>query len=147
MAIIKCKECGKELSSYAKACPHCGCPQGKQLEKILNQQNKVSIWIPNIYVCGYYDWEDGRYHLSDRGGYEDCYVSIYDANQCRYIFSHQSAVGRRFEFIPSNNKIEIKIEVLMPHTYSIRDYIISFVEKGKTYTLIWEKNYRCLKED
>lgn len=26
MALIKCPECGKEISSLAKSCPHCGCP-------------------------------------------------------------------------------------------------------------------------
>lgn len=26
MALIKCKECGKEISDKATACPHCGCP-------------------------------------------------------------------------------------------------------------------------
>lgn len=26
MALIKCKECGKEMSDKAKVCPHCGCP-------------------------------------------------------------------------------------------------------------------------
>lgn len=26
MALIKCKECGKEISDQAKSCPHCGCP-------------------------------------------------------------------------------------------------------------------------
>lgn len=26
MAMIKCPDCGKEYSSYAKACPECGCP-------------------------------------------------------------------------------------------------------------------------
>lgn len=24
MALIKCKECGQEVSDHAKACPHCG---------------------------------------------------------------------------------------------------------------------------
>ena len=40
MALIKCKECGKEISSSAKTCPHCGislnnkaCPEcGKKLK-------------------------------------------------------------------------------------------------------------------
>ena len=26
MAIIKCPECGKEVSNKALSCPHCGCP-------------------------------------------------------------------------------------------------------------------------
>lgn len=25
MALITCRECGKEVSSQAKQCPHCGC--------------------------------------------------------------------------------------------------------------------------
>lgn len=28
MALIKCPECGKEISSFAKACPNCGFPMG-----------------------------------------------------------------------------------------------------------------------
>lgn len=30
MALIKCKECGKEISSNAKQCPNCGAPKPKQ---------------------------------------------------------------------------------------------------------------------
>lgn len=26
MAVVGCKDCGKEISSEAKACPSCGCP-------------------------------------------------------------------------------------------------------------------------
>jgi len=30
MALIKCKECGKEVSKKAESCPHCGAPVKKQ---------------------------------------------------------------------------------------------------------------------
>ncbi|MEI6177143.1 MAG: zinc-ribbon domain-containing protein, partial [Verrucomicrobiota bacterium] len=30
MALIKCKECGKEISTSAKACPSCGAPLKKR---------------------------------------------------------------------------------------------------------------------
>ncbi len=30
MAIIKCPECGKEISSLAESCPHCGRPMKKK---------------------------------------------------------------------------------------------------------------------
>ena len=26
MALIKCRECSKQISDKANACPHCGCP-------------------------------------------------------------------------------------------------------------------------
>lgn len=30
MALIKCPECGKQISSFATACPQCGCPVEKE---------------------------------------------------------------------------------------------------------------------
>lgn len=32
MALIKCTECGKEISDKATACPHCGCPVVSQTQ-------------------------------------------------------------------------------------------------------------------
>ncbi len=37
MALMKCQECGKEISDKAEACPHCGCP----VEKMLRKQKKM----------------------------------------------------------------------------------------------------------
>lgn len=40
VALIKCAECGKEISSLATACPHCGCPREFQAEATdLNTQS------------------------------------------------------------------------------------------------------------
>ena len=33
MALIKCTECGKEISSKANTCPHCGAPLVKEKKK------------------------------------------------------------------------------------------------------------------
>ena len=30
--LIRCEECGKEYSDKADKCPHCGCPNPKQIE-------------------------------------------------------------------------------------------------------------------
>ncbi|TLY30434.1 MAG: zinc ribbon domain-containing protein [Nitrospirae bacterium] len=30
MALIRCKECGQEISTKAKTCPHCGSPQKRK---------------------------------------------------------------------------------------------------------------------
>ncbi len=42
MALIKCPECGKEVSNNAAACPHCGCPlQSSSSVKICNNCGSV----------------------------------------------------------------------------------------------------------
>jgi len=46
MALIKCVECGKEISDKAVACPHCGCPVFKQNE---NQTNAKEIFDETIF--------------------------------------------------------------------------------------------------
>lgn len=43
MALIKCPECGKEISNKAVACPHCGCPASEWSDKnIENKETKQS---------------------------------------------------------------------------------------------------------
>lgn len=39
MALITCLECGKEISSAAKSCPHCGCPTEKKRAKKIPTSN------------------------------------------------------------------------------------------------------------
>lgn len=43
MALIKCPECGKEISSLAKSCPNCGCPISET-----KTNSTVKIKLPNI---------------------------------------------------------------------------------------------------
>lgn len=40
MALIKCPECGNDVSTEAEACPKCGCPIKKQ-ESYLEQNNDI----------------------------------------------------------------------------------------------------------
>lgn len=47
MALIKCPECGKEVSDKAKTCPNCGCP----LEETVTY-GIVRIKLPNNVVDG-----------------------------------------------------------------------------------------------
>lgn len=48
MALIKCSECGKEISSKAAACPYCGCPIEATVKKGI-----VRIKMPNNIVEGW----------------------------------------------------------------------------------------------
>ena len=48
MAIIKCPECGKEISDKASACPNCGCPIAE-----MSASGTVRIKMPNNIVEGW----------------------------------------------------------------------------------------------
>lgn len=37
MALIKCPECGKEISSKARACPNCGYPLKKSARRAMHE--------------------------------------------------------------------------------------------------------------
>ncbi len=47
MALIKCVECGKEISDKAEKCPHCGCrqPRGDQAIK-----GKLVFWVCGVGI-------------------------------------------------------------------------------------------------
>lgn len=47
MALIKCPECGKEVSSKAASCPNCGCPLSGA-----KANNEVKIQMPNNIAVG-----------------------------------------------------------------------------------------------
>lgn len=52
MALIKCKECGKEISEQASSCPKCGCPTKEN--KIKNNKSSVgiNIWLSLcVFIC------------------------------------------------------------------------------------------------
>ena len=49
MALIKCKECGKEISEDASECPYCGCPKysikmGKNGKRIITKEKGGKIY-------------------------------------------------------------------------------------------------------
>ena len=49
MALIKCKECGKEISDKAEMCPNCGCPI--ELKKIFACEKCGTIVDDNAIFC------------------------------------------------------------------------------------------------
>lgn len=50
MALIHCSECGKEISSNAKACPHCGNPVPQQMAAVHISRNRTIAMAVNCYV-------------------------------------------------------------------------------------------------
>ena len=39
MALVKCNECGKEMSDKAKVCPKCGCPNYENVDTVSSDKS------------------------------------------------------------------------------------------------------------
>lgn len=53
MALIRCPECGKEISDRAKSCPNCGFPvEGGHSQKDVRNEYHKSLKTFNCYKCG-----------------------------------------------------------------------------------------------
>lgn len=52
MALIKCPECKKEISSRAKACPNCGYPINEKTEKEDARDSKIKLVAAKCPSCG-----------------------------------------------------------------------------------------------
>lgn len=51
MAIIKCEECGKDMSDTLRRCPHCGAKQKKQGKKMKSKSKKKLIGaIASLFI-------------------------------------------------------------------------------------------------
>ena len=50
MALIKCKECGKEFSDMANACPNCGCCQVKFVAQS-ERKSKITAGFLSLFFC------------------------------------------------------------------------------------------------
>ena len=46
MALIKCPECGHEISEYADKCISCGCPMAK-IKELLYSPSKLEPSLPS----------------------------------------------------------------------------------------------------
>ncbi len=66
MALIKCKECGHEVSDKASMCPNCGCPIGSvgvTKEEVLDEEpKKKKGWIKALIVAALFCLLGGGYY-------------------------------------------------------------------------------------
>ncbi len=83
MALVKCEECGKEISSSAEVCPNCGCPTslGKERERQKREEEeKKKGQIPTIVlsVISLVLWIMAIYSYSQLDDYDFYAVKYYN---------------------------------------------------------------------
>ena len=72
MAIIKCPDCGKDISDRATNCIHCGCPVGNVQDGVLRVQlNSFMKLLGTMSICVNFE---GSRVVINRGYYQDFVV-------------------------------------------------------------------------
>lgn len=108
MALLKCIECGHEVSEYADACPSCGCPMSviKQMIQEKEQVKKEKLNIPEnhmIYKGFEYDFSDVKMMVEKHKDGEAVYIIT---NKCGISWSEAltmvAVIGHNNNNIPAN---------------------------------------------
>lgn len=60
MALIKCPDCGNDVSSYAESCPNCGCPRWR-----VSGKPSASMTVGSRYAFGEYKREPITWRVLD----------------------------------------------------------------------------------
>lgn len=104
MALIKCRECGKEISDSVKACIHCGCP----LSKVKFSTTNDFIGLVGKYTI--YDSDENILVKLKRG---EEYETVIDKDtkffvQCNTTFSRKkveviASASKNNNFVIGNN--------------------------------------------
>ena len=66
MVLIKCKECGHEISDEALACPNCGKPQ-KEKTLSVSLSKQVTVYSVSLFLPPFGLWYAWKY-LKDKDG-------------------------------------------------------------------------------
>ena len=126
MALVKCKECGKEISNDAEVCPHCGkkvVSLGEALEALINFIKCVTVLfiIAFIFFSIKCDNDEVKSHQT----------------AAQKVESHQTVAQNEYDKTKSNNILE-KLHKKIPQIImkkNIEDIKIEAKEDKKDYNV------------
>lgn len=107
MAIIKCPECGKEISDKALSCPNCGCP----ISSTSSQSSKITILgYTGFYVNqSVFIYVDGK-PISQIGKGGSTFVNITKDSEFAFVLRGGSAVIGDTELSISDRATTVMVE-------------------------------------
>ncbi len=70
MALIKCTECGKEISSLADFCPHCGCPSSQFVTEDYNEEQIAEETVSDLDIDEAVEMQDEKIEIETETVYK-----------------------------------------------------------------------------
>lgn len=155
MTLIKCNECGKEISDKSKTCIHCGCPIKNKKQTCNKKYFKyifvgiaiiilILIIFSTIFKQDYIEQENasfvGVYEYSPTNYYKDMKVlELYSTNECFYRDEYVKYIDCTYNVM--NDKVIIKYRLNESDNYSTQEFKkwTNNSLKSKLTQLIYEK--------
>ncbi|GEM_PF-2431943 len=147
MALIKCKECGHEVSDKASACPNCGCPidnVGKIQEEIIDPEpKKKKGWIWALVIAllcligggGFFAYS----HLVNKNNAEDIVELTPNFIKAIEKYDKLGAFSEGYAAVCKDGKwgyINTKGEEIIPT--NINATCVGRFSEGLAFVLYWE---------
>ena len=135
MALIICEECGREISSRAKACPHCGCPvpEDNNIPASDIENKAVELKSENTATGNEDDLETKRNNIE---------VDSNDINDNELSVVEEKTQGKNFATLP---KINNRILIVVPAVLLFFAIVLFLILSGKNPAQ--SKVEKILKED
>jgi hypothetical protein len=160
MALVKCKECGKEVSSAATACPHCGAPTA-QPSAVAAARSRlwlgVKLFVGFIFLIFVYQCTQSMSRIQEPGvATKAAAVATPAATsptpQSSWSYSthvdEMTSKPVRLAFIRSDNSMDLAFPYKGPNYGSLTvrrgkkgDEVIFRIDKGQTMCRNYE--YAC----
>ena len=116
MALIKCPECGKEISDKASACPNCGCPSSEWSKSNKSDDGGADVESERCLYCG-------SENIGEDGYCEECGMKHDSSYQQDHVITakttdknilDESKAGKTFRCVRCGSRISEGIDVC-PH--------------------------------
>lgn len=122
MALIKCPECGREISDKAESCPGCGCP-GSEFKSTVD---RIEVPEENPNKCK----SCGHINLTEDDYCEECGMRLVSQGNLLESISTDKAKKRRERQGYVERNEQLVEEAWKNHPYSKMDAMLELQKKG-----------------
>lgn len=162
MALIKCAECGKEISDKAKTCPNCGFEVNKEKSKEtpIKEKKKIKtiimfmivLIIIFIFACKYFDFDfnigNGKDYKAVCSNNDTTFVELYGDSKKTYISEELHSNNSYFAdtLCSTSNKIAYSYDKNASVSCDDKDIYSSYERKEDINIVIdsyKENDYKC----
>lgn len=159
MSLIKCTECGKEISDDVSSCPNCGCPTNQQANKVFkNRKFRIISIIASLLILvvigtiiivptlnnSKTNTKDLILNLNEEGELGNWKITITDTEILDII-----SMDEVFTFSPDDENKYLKVNCTITNNGTKSETFLPFLatDDETTVKLLYQEKYEFISSD